>query len=74
MKIICDFRYRIETGFGIGPTWNLAIRVGIMGYNARPEVVDYLLKALQESVEFHRSSSKPTDQRSEILQQQQVSC
>ncbi|KAF2879809.1 hypothetical protein ILUMI_26336 [Ignelater luminosus] len=49
-------KYNVVIGFGIGPTTNKALRVGMMGYNARPEVVNYILKVLEDGIRYCRSS------------------
>ncbi|XP_025833192.1 serine--pyruvate aminotransferase, mitochondrial-like [Agrilus planipennis] len=40
--------YNLEIGGGLGPTAGLIGRVGIMGYNAQPENIDFLLSVLQK--------------------------
>lgn len=37
---------------GIGPTLFKAVRLGTMGYNARPEAVDYLLEVLDDGLRY----------------------
>lgn len=41
--------YKLEMSGGLGPTVGKIFRVGIMGYNARPENVDLVLKVLEEA-------------------------
>lgn len=48
------YRYKTEFSAGIGPVKFKAIRVGMMGINAKPEVIDYALKVLVESIEYLR--------------------
>jgi alanine-glyoxylate transaminase/serine-glyoxylate transaminase/serine-pyruvate transaminase len=40
--------HHIEIGAGLGPLAGQIFRIGLMGYNARPEVVDRLAAALKE--------------------------
>lgn len=45
------------SAFAFGPAAGNNLRVGILGYNARPEVVKYFLRILKESIEFIRNGS-----------------
>lgn len=45
------FRYSLEIGGGLGPTAGKIWRIGLMGSNANPEKVDFMLKVLQEALE-----------------------
>jgi alanine-glyoxylate transaminase/serine-glyoxylate transaminase/serine-pyruvate transaminase len=42
--------HQIEIGAGLGPLAGKIWRVGLMGYNARPEVVARCLEALTASL------------------------
>lgn len=44
-------RYSLEIADGLGPTKGKVFRVGLMGNNAQPEIVDLILDVLQESIE-----------------------
>jgi alanine-glyoxylate transaminase/serine-glyoxylate transaminase/serine-pyruvate transaminase len=41
-------KYSIEIGSGVGPLAGKVWRIGVMGGTARPENVEFLLKALAE--------------------------
>lgn len=43
-------KYSLEIGGGLGPTAGKIWRIGLMGDNATPEKVDYVLKVLRESL------------------------
>ncbi|XP_017771663.1 PREDICTED: serine--pyruvate aminotransferase, mitochondrial [Nicrophorus vespilloides] len=45
-------RFLVEIAGGLGPTANKVFRIGLMGYNASPEKVEYVLRVMQESVEM----------------------
>ncbi|KAF6029417.1 AGXT [Bugula neritina] len=45
--------YRIEISGGLGYTAGQIWRIGLMGYNARPDAVDTLLRAFKEALEAH---------------------
>ena len=47
-------RHDIEIGAGLGELRGRVWRIGLMGHNARPEVVDRLLGALAEEIERAR--------------------
>ena len=40
--------HQIEIGAGLGPLAGKIWRIGLMGYNARPEVVERVLGALRK--------------------------
>jgi len=65
-------KYQVVVGFGIGPTANKALRIGAMGYNARPEVVDYILEILEDGIKFCLSDAgqngPSTSSRSEVVE------
>jgi len=42
--------HHIEIGAGLGPLAGQIFRIGLMGYNARPEVVDRLITALEKTM------------------------
>ncbi|KAJ9586695.1 hypothetical protein L9F63_019733 [Diploptera punctata] len=48
-------KYRLEISGGLGPTVGKVMRVGLMGYNATMEKVDFTLKVLGEALEYARS-------------------
>jgi alanine-glyoxylate transaminase/serine-glyoxylate transaminase/serine-pyruvate transaminase len=43
-------KYAIDITPGHGPTLGKAMRVGLMGQNSRPEVVEYLIEALKDGL------------------------
>ncbi|XP_017779574.1 PREDICTED: serine--pyruvate aminotransferase-like [Nicrophorus vespilloides] len=51
-------KYNISLSFGIGPTANRAIRVGLMGVNSRMAMVDHIVKVLEESIAHCRSNGR----------------
>lgn len=55
------FRYSLEIADGLGPTQGKVFRIGLMGNNSRPEIVDLILNVLKESLEqthdFHKKKS-----------------
>ncbi|XP_056632633.1 alanine--glyoxylate aminotransferase [Diorhabda sublineata] len=50
-------KYNVEIAGGLGPTAGKILRIGVMGYNANPNTVDYVLKVLKESLEHARRRS-----------------
>lgn len=58
----------MDVSFGIGPTANKGLRVGVMGYNARPEVVDYILEVLEDALRYGltEEGQKGPSTRSEV--------
>lgn len=50
------FSYFLEISGGLGPTVNKVFRVGIMGYNATNEKVDFVLRVLKEALEYAREN------------------
>lgn len=44
-------RFLLEIADGLGPTKGKVFRVGLMGNNAQPEIVELILDVLQESLE-----------------------
>lgn len=51
-------KYKFEIGGGLGPTAGQIFRIGLMGNNATPELVDRAVEILQEAVNHSRVSSK----------------
>lgn len=51
----CMDKYRIEFAAGLGPTAGKALRIGLMGYNAKSENVKLALTALKESISACRN-------------------
>lgn len=49
--VFYNCRYSLEIADGIGPTKSIVLRVGLMGNNANPEMVDLILIVLAESLE-----------------------
>ncbi|KAF5296364.1 hypothetical protein FQR65_LT10256 [Abscondita terminalis] len=47
-------RYKLLLGPGIGPDSSRVVRIGIMGYNAREEVVQFLLDKLREAILYYK--------------------
>ncbi|CAG9833991.1 unnamed protein product [Diabrotica balteata] len=47
-------KYNVEIAGGLGPTAGKILRIGIMGYNANPQTIDFFLKVLKESLEHAR--------------------
>jgi len=43
--------YRVEISGGLGHTAGKIWRVGLMGYNARPDVVDMFLRVFKEALQ-----------------------
>ncbi|KAI4460397.1 aminotransferase class v [Holotrichia oblita] len=50
--------YYFEISGGLGPTTGKVFRIGLMGYNATSDNVDYTLKVLEESLNHARSKFK----------------
>ncbi|KAJ8951774.1 hypothetical protein NQ314_007642, partial [Rhamnusium bicolor] len=48
------YQYEIEFGFGIGPSADKAIRVGFMAQNAKPEIVEHFVIALEDGIKYCR--------------------
>ena len=46
-----DFSYRVEVSGGLGHTAGKIWRVGLMGYNARPDIVDMFLRVFREALQ-----------------------
>lgn len=53
--------YQVVISFGVGPTKNKVLRFGFMGCNAKPVVVDYVLDALKNGLEYCRNNSDKED-------------
>lgn len=51
-------RYKVEISGSLGSNAGSIWRVGFMGHNARPEVVRYVLKVLEESLKIARNQAK----------------
>ena len=45
------FRHMVEIAGGLGPTAGKVWRVGVMGINATPDNIDFVLKVLKEAIE-----------------------
>lgn len=50
-------KYQVEISRGLGPTVGKILRIGLLGINASPKVVDLVLRALDEGLR-HASKSK----------------
>ncbi|KAF2882597.1 hypothetical protein ILUMI_23565 [Ignelater luminosus] len=48
--------YFLEISGGLGPTVNKVFRIGLMGYNATNDKVDFALKILKEALEYAREN------------------
>ncbi|XP_060529474.1 alanine--glyoxylate aminotransferase-like [Cylas formicarius] len=48
-------KYQLEVGGGLGPTVGQVFRIGLMGYNATPEKVEFVLSALREALAYART-------------------
>lgn len=46
----------MDMSFGVGITIGNNLRIGVMGYNARTEVADFILQALQDGMEYCRKN------------------
>ena len=51
MFVASRFSYRLELSGGLGHSAGKIWRVGLMGYNARPDVVTTLLRVLKEAID-----------------------
>ncbi|KAJ8945491.1 hypothetical protein NQ318_002536 [Aromia moschata] len=62
MTVLLDYlyeRYETEIGFGIGPTAGAGVvRVGFLAQNAKPDVVEYFVKALEDAIGHCRDHSR----------------
>lgn len=47
--------YLLEFSGGLGPTAGKVFRIGLMGVNATPEKVDFILKVLKEALQQQQS-------------------
>ncbi|KAJ8918576.1 hypothetical protein NQ315_013081 [Exocentrus adspersus] len=54
-------KHELEIGMGIGPTANKAIRVGFLAQNAKPELVDLVVKTLEDAISYCRSGAGTKD-------------
>lgn len=50
-------RYKLEIAGGLGPTAGKVWRIGLMGQNAKPEKVDFVLKVLKEAIEHVKAAA-----------------
>lgn len=50
-KFQIPFSHKVEISGGLGPTAGKIFRFGMMGQNATPEKVDFLIKIFKESIE-----------------------
>lgn len=51
-------RYKVEIAGSLGSSAGSTWRIGIMGHNARPETVSYVLRVLEESLKTVRNQAK----------------
>ncbi|XP_025833193.1 serine--pyruvate aminotransferase-like [Agrilus planipennis] len=61
VKKVCRYAYDVlhtDISFGIGPTYGKCLRIGIMGYNCRPEIVDRALEVITEVLDKYPIYSK----------------
>ena len=52
-KKVCEYamtNYNLEIGGGLGPTVGKVWRIGIMGYNARPENIALTINAFRDGL------------------------
>ncbi|XP_067008151.1 alanine--glyoxylate aminotransferase isoform X2 [Anabrus simplex] len=47
-----------EIGPGAGPTSGRALRIGTLGYNAKPHIVEHILKVLKDALEYAKHAQK----------------
>jgi len=52
------YRYKVEIAGGLGDGYGKIWRIGIMGYNANPDTVKLVLKALEEGLHSVRRGTK----------------
>jgi alanine-glyoxylate transaminase/serine-glyoxylate transaminase/serine-pyruvate transaminase len=61
-KAVSDYamsRYKVEIAGSLGANTGSIWRIGIMGQNARPETVQFVLKAFGEGLQHVRQQSAP---------------
>ncbi|KAK5644986.1 hypothetical protein RI129_006286 [Pyrocoelia pectoralis] len=58
-KYLVD-QHHMHVGRGLGLTSNSCFRIGIMGYNARSSVVDFVLEKISEAIEYFEEESRNT--------------
>ena len=47
-------KYALEIAGGLGPSAGQVWRIGLMGYNAKPQNVEYLLAKFKEAFELFK--------------------
>ncbi|XP_018567534.1 serine--pyruvate aminotransferase-like [Anoplophora glabripennis] len=55
---LCDYlltKHEIELGMGIGPTLEKALRIGFLAQNAKPDLVEFVVSALEDGINYCRS-------------------
>ncbi|XP_018567533.1 serine--pyruvate aminotransferase-like [Anoplophora glabripennis] len=60
----CEYllsKHEIELGMGIGPTLDKAIRIGFLAQNAKPDLVEFVVNALEDGIRHCRSKSGTFD-------------
>ncbi|GLV35904.1 Alanine-glyoxylate aminotransferase [Carabus blaptoides fortunei] len=50
-------KHSLEISAGLGPTSGVAVRIGVMGYNATPENVERTLSVLDEAIKYVKSTA-----------------
>ncbi|CAG9862476.1 unnamed protein product [Phyllotreta striolata] len=48
-------KHNVEIAGGLGPTAGKILRIGVMGYNANPYTIDYVLNALKDALNHSRT-------------------
>lgn len=59
-------RYKLEIAGGLGPTAGKVWRIGLMGQNATPEKVDFVLKVLKEAIDDQAKWLEPNKKGRQI--------
>lgn len=54
----CMNNHLLEIAGGLGPTVGKVFRIGIMGYNATPDRIEYTLQILKEALNYVKSTKK----------------
>lgn len=49
-------RHQAEISFGIGPTINQVLRLGLLGINATPKMANYVVELLREAIEYCKNN------------------
>ncbi|XP_049823227.1 alanine--glyoxylate aminotransferase-like isoform X2 [Aethina tumida] len=49
-------KHQAEISFGIGPTINQVLRLGLLGINATPKMANYVVELLREAIEYCKNN------------------